>query len=152
MTPQLFADLERDEALRLVAYQDTVGRWTIGYGHAEGVKEGDRWTYNEAIDALHEDVAKAVAELDAELPWWRNLDDVRQDVMAELAFNMGVGVAPCPAHPNGTGLQEFVNTLHFIATKDFARASANLLLSKWATQVGARATRLAAMLKTGVRP
>jgi lysozyme len=151
MTPQVFDDLMRDEGLRLTAYQDTRGNWTIGYGHTPAV-EGERWTVNEAIDTLHEDVAKAVRDLDAKLPWWRTLSDVRQDVMAELAFNMGVGVAPCPEHPEGTGLQEFVNALHAMQTGNWSMASAGLLASRWASQVGARATRLAAMMKTGQRP
>ena len=141
MTPQLFDDLERDEGLRLTAYQDTVGRWTIGYGHAEGVQEGDVWSLNQAIDALHQDVARAVAQLDDTFPWWRSLDDVRQDVMVELIFNMGIGT-----------LSTFVNTLRSIEAHNWPMASAGLLASKWAGQVGARATRLAAMMKTGARP
>ena len=32
-TPALIDDLKRDEGLRLKAYQDSVGVWTIGHGH-----------------------------------------------------------------------------------------------------------------------
>lgn len=39
------------EGCRLKAYRDVVGVWTIGYGHTEGVKEGDTLTQDEA-DAL----------------------------------------------------------------------------------------------------
>ena len=141
MTPILLKDLERDEGLRLAAYQDGGGRWTIGYGHAEGVAEGDIWTEDQAMSALHLDVAAAATQLDKALPWWRSLDDVRQDVMAELAFNMGIGT-----------LSTFHGTLGFIRERDFHQASVALLMSRWASQVGERATRLAAMMKTGARP
>jgi lysozyme len=141
MTPHLFNDLQRDEGLRLAAYQDGGGRWTIGYGHAEGVAEDDVWTEDQAMSALHVDVAAAVAQLDKAFPWWRSLDEVRQDVMVELAFNMGIGT-----------LSTFHNTLGFIRDHEFHQASAALLMSRWASQVGERAARLASMMKTGERP
>jgi lysozyme len=141
MTPLLFDDLERDEGLRLTAYRDTGGRWTIGYGHGEGVSPGETWTTDQALGALHADVATAIHALDDAFAWWRTLDDVRQDVMVELCFNMGVGT-----------LSRFVNTLGAIRRGDWATASADLLTSRWASQVGARGARLAAMLRTGARP
>jgi lysozyme len=141
MTPLLLDDLKRDEGLRLSAYRDTVGRWTIGYGHAEEVTEGDTWTLDRAVAALHLDVATAIAELDKAFPWWRTLDDVRQDVMAELCFNMGVGT-----------LSTFHGSLGFIRAGQWPQACTGLLTSKWAGQVGRRAERLATMIRTGARP
>lgn len=44
------------EGLRLQAYQCTAGRWTIGYGHARGVKRGDRITEEEAERILDKDL------------------------------------------------------------------------------------------------
>ena len=140
MTSLLFNDLERDEGLRLTAYRDTVGRWTIGYGHAIGVREGDTWTINQAIDMLHTDVSLAVAGLDRDQPWWRKLDDVRQDVLVELAFNMGQGT-----------LDTFHHALAAIQAGDWVEAAAQLRNSKWNGQVGARATRLEHMILTGTR-
>ncbi len=141
MTPMLFEDLERDEGLRLTSYQDTVGRWTIGYGHAQGVCEGERWTQSEAQVTLNADVARAVAQLDKALPWWRALDDVRQDAVCEMGFNMGVAT-----------LCEFVHALKYLQSGDHANASAAFLMSKWAAQVGKRAERIAFMIRTGARP
>ena len=140
MTPLLFADLERDEGLRLEAYQDTVGRWTIGYGHAEGVTPGEVWSQNEAQVTLNADVGRAVAQLDHALAWWRTLDDVRQDALAEMCFNMGIGT-----------LCEFDHALKYLQSGDWANASAAFLLSKWAAQVGQRAQRLAFMVRYGAR-
>ena len=139
-TPLLIDDLKRDEGCRLTAYKDTLGVWTVGYGHAH-VAPGTVWTQAQADDTLAADIAIAVHDLDFHLPWWRKLDDVRQDVLAELAFNIGV-----------EGLLGFHNTLAFVEAGNYAAASGGLLASRWARQVGARATRLAAMMKSGARP
>ena len=44
------------EGLRLKAYQDSVGVWTIGYGHTRGVAEGLEINEADARDLLLEDV------------------------------------------------------------------------------------------------
>lgn len=44
----------------------------------------------------------------------------------------------------------FVNTLAAIKRGDYTAAADGMLASKWANQVGARAQRLAAMMRTGV--
>jgi lysozyme len=134
----LIPDLERDEGLRLSAYQDTAGIWTVGYGHAY-VHPGTVWTQQQAEQMLEADVAHTEAALDIQLPWWRTLDDVRQDVIVEMAFNIGV-----------TGLLQFHNTLAAVKAEQWAQASAGMLHSAWATQVGARADRLAEQMLTGV--
>lgn len=142
-TPFLSADLKHDEGCKTVAYQDTLGIWTVGVGHAH-VAEGTVWTDQECDDQLAKDIAKAEALLDANAPWWSNLNDARQDVMVNLCFNMGWG--------NGSsGLSSFKNTLKFIETGDYANAAKGLLASKWAKQVKGRATRLAKQMETGVR-
>lgn len=144
-TPFLVNDLMRDEGLRLRAYPDPVSGgapWTIGYGHTgPDARQGAAWTQGEATEALIEDIAIAQSELDEALAWWRTLDDVRQDVMVEMAFNLGIG-----------GLRRFHRMLGYVQSGAWAQASANMLLSAWAGEVGARATRLAAMMRSGSRP
>ena len=45
------------ESLRLVAYRDAVGVWTIGWGHTgSDVHEGLVWTREQAIAALKRDL------------------------------------------------------------------------------------------------
>lgn len=144
MTTQfLLSDIKRDEGCALCAYADTLGIWTVGYGHAH-VPAETVWTQDECDQALAADVAKAQALLDQHAPWWRKLDDVRQDVMVNLCFNMGWGDG---AH----GLSSFHNTLAFIQAGQFDKAAAGLLASKWATQVKGRAIRLAHELSSGQR-
>jgi lysozyme len=142
-TPFLPDDLKHDEGCETVAYQDTLGIWTVGVGHAH-VPQGTVWTQAECDAHLAADITHAEALLDANAAWWRGLDDARQDVMVNLCFNMGWG--------DGTkGLSSFKNTLKFIETGDYAAAAKGLLASKWATQVHSRATRLAAQMQIGVR-
>ena len=45
------------EGLRLEAYQDTGGVWTIGYGHTAFVKAGTTCTAEQAEDWLEQDAA-----------------------------------------------------------------------------------------------
>jgi lysozyme len=136
-TPALVADLKRDEGFRSHAYRDTGGVWTIGYGHA-GADADWVWDEPRAAAQLAVDIDRAESGLDRDLPWWRTLDDVRQDALANMAFNLGAG-----------GLLGFRRMLAALEAGDWAAASAQMLLSRWASQVGTRAARLAAMIRTG---
>ncbi|MDB5448589.1 MAG: lysozyme [Phenylobacterium sp.] len=142
-SPELIADLKVAEGLRLKAYRDTVDIWTVGYGHAH-VLPGTVWTQAQADAELLEDIAQAAAQCDAHLPWWRSLCPVRQDALVELMFNLGWG-------DGKRGLSTFTNSLAKLRAGNFVGASAGLLLSKWSDQVGARAERIAAQIRTGVR-
>lgn len=143
MTPHLAEDLKRDEGCKLEAYRDTLNIWTVGVGHAH-VEPGTVWTQAQCDEALEQDIAKAVALLDAHLPWWRTLNDARQDVAVMLTFNMGWGDG---AH----GLSSFKHTLEAIRLGLYSAAAEGLLASKWAGQVKGRALRLATQLRTGER-
>lgn len=133
--PTLLAELKRDEGVRLKPYTDTVGKLTIGVGrNLTDVGISD----DECTALLQNDIDKVLAQLDRSLPWWRKLDPVRQRVLVNMAFNMGM-----------TGLLTFKNTLAAVQSGSYAAAAAGMLASKWATQVGARAERLADMMRTG---
>lgn len=129
----LAAELERDEGLRLLPYKDSVGKTTIGIGRNlddVGISEA------EARAMLAADIARVEADLDRELTWWRKLDEDRQRVLANMAFNLGVAK-----------LLTFKNTLGSIFVGDYQAAADAMLASKWASQVGPRATRLAARMR-----
>lgn len=141
--PQLVADLKRDEGCRLKAYKDTVGVWTVGYGHAH-VAPGTVWTQAQADEMLVKDIIKHNAELELEIPWIKNLDPVRRRVLQNMAFNLGVGSAT-----SGKGLLGFKNTLEAVRTGNYERAALGMASSKWASQVHDRAERLVAQMRTG---
>jgi lysozyme len=81
------AIIKRYETLRLVAYLPTHNdRWTIGYGHTNGVHQGDRCTEAQADAWLREDVAvaeRAVAGLGVPL------SQSMYDALTSLVFNVG---------------------------------------------------------------
>lgn len=132
--PTMVAELERDEGVRLKPYVDTMGKTTIGVGRNltdVGISQG------ECADMLTNDIARTTAWLDHNLIWWRSLDPVRQRVLVNMAFNMG------------GGLLTFMNTLAAMQQGDYEAAADGMMASHWAMQVGARAQRLAQMMRTG---
>ena len=48
--------IKKFEGCELDAYQDSVGVWTIGYGHTKDVKEGDKINKEEAENLLEEEM------------------------------------------------------------------------------------------------
>jgi lysozyme len=75
------------ESCRLEAYQDSIGVWTIGWGHTRGVKEGDTCTQEQADAWLLEDAQEAV---DAVLRLVKvNLTGGQFAALVSFAFNLG---------------------------------------------------------------
>lgn len=77
------------EGYRSQAYQDQGGVWTIGYGHTQGVKEGDTCDSASALMMLSTDllaVDKALGRLIA-VP----LNQNEYDACCSLTFNIGQG-------------------------------------------------------------
>lgn len=137
--PKLVAALKGDEGCRLVAYLDTEGVWTIGYGHTKGVHRGMTISQEQAEALLYGDIEKHNAATHAALPWLKNLDPVRRRVIENMGFNLGVD-----------RLLTFKNTLAYVQSGQYRQAADNMLQSKWASQVKGRAVRLAKEMRTGV--
>lgn len=74
------------EGCRLTAYQDSAGVWTIGYGHTNGVKKGQVITKDQADDFLRQDIAWAVAAVNA---LNRDLTQGEFDGLVSFTFNCG---------------------------------------------------------------
>lgn len=77
------------ESLRTVAYQDGNGIWTLGYGHTEGVKEGDTCTYEQAKAWLSQDLGIADAALNLLVDV--ALDQNEWDALCDFVYNIGQG-------------------------------------------------------------
>jgi lysozyme len=139
---KLKQDLIRDECIggkpSLESYQDSVGLWTIGVGHMLGTERRMLKINNvEAMALLDSDIVTAEHVLDGWIPLWANLDEVRQRALLNMCFNLGNRVL------------QFVNTREGIIRQDWMFVSTNMLKSKWAQQVGARADRLSRMMALG---
>ncbi len=167
---KLVVELVRDEDERLRVYRCTSNKLSIGVGRnlddvgirpievkqlaisvASCIANGI--TREQSRVLLANDIDAAEADLDRELPWWRTLDPVRQRVLLNMCFNMGIGRRPNPKRNiKGKGLLGFFGTLPMIEHHDFAGAAKGMRASAWHDQVGARATRLEAMMATGKDP
>lgn len=132
---KLDAQLRIDESERNKLYLDSVGKWTGGVGR----NFSDRIMSPALIQfMLDEDVDLVVAELDRNAPWWRELCDARQNVLANMCFNMG--------WPRLAGFRKFLAALR---AKQYDLAADEMMDSLWAQQVGNRAKRLEQMMRGG---
>ena len=81
---------EKFEGVRLTAYQDQVGVWTIGYGHTgPDVVPGLTITQDQANSLLMGDVASAAAAVNRLVTVPLNQDQF--DALVDFVFNLGVG-------------------------------------------------------------
>jgi lysozyme len=151
MNQKLIEQLKKHEGFRARVYKCTAGRNTIGYGYNldanplnltdfelkqfvdSGVQERvAEWLLIRMID-------KCTGELVSHISWFESLDEVRQSVLINMAFNLGI-----------TGLMQFKTTLAMVKAGDYDLASKAMLKSKWAGQVHGRAAELALQMRTGV--
>jgi lysozyme len=132
----LITQLRIDEGEVLSAYQDSEGYWTIGIGRLIDKKKGGGISKEEAAYLLNNDIIKVEADLDVFLPWWRNMDENRQLVIANMCFNMGI-----------KNLLGFTNTLKAMSEGRYQDAAKGMKDSLWAKQVGPRAERLITIME-----
>ena len=138
MIEQLTRQLRRDESVRAHLYFDSEGYATIGVGRLIDSRRGGGLRDSEINLLLANDIEEVMISLRDRLPWFEALNEARQGVLANMAFNLGVG-----------GLLGFSKTLAMVERGEYAAASVEMLDSKWARQVGRRADRLAEQMKTG---
>lgn len=124
----LSAWIERDEGIRLKPYYCTAGKLTIGIGRN---LEDNGISRAEAQFMVENDIVRVIKELDALLPFWRDLSPARQAALINMAFNLGT-----------FGFSKFQNTIDYLADADFDQAADEMLRSRWADQVGERAQRI----------
>jgi lysozyme len=135
VNPYIRDALLRDEGLRLKTYRCTAGKLTIGVGRN---LDDNGITREEAFYLLNNDIAAVHADLTRKFPWYGSLDEVREAVVLNMAFNLGI-----------TKFSQFYQTIAAIARADYADAADRMRKSLWARQVGARAERLAKQMETG---
>jgi lysozyme len=131
---KLLEQLIEDEGCELFPYKDSLGKLTIGIGRCIEVKGISR---QEALMMADNDIIEVVRRLEG-LAVWGTLNDTRQRVLANMAFNLGFA-----------GLLKFKNMLRALEDGDYETAAEEMLCSRWAGQVKGRAQRLAKMMRTG---
>lgn len=95
--------LAEEEGVRLTVYRDVAGYPTVGVGHLvrpeDGLRVGDRITYDQAIDFLEQDLVTAeegVKRLVGGLPLYQH----EFDALADLIYNVGEGNVSESESPN----------------------------------------------------
>ena len=127
--------LKTEEGFRSTLYTDTTGHATLGYGFnvSAGISQRVAAALLQAqLEELHETLAG--------YPWYSQCDPVRQSVLLDVAFNIGV-----------TGLLHFSHMILAIGHRDWPQAKAQLLDSKAARELPSRYAALAQLLLTGER-
>jgi len=132
---RLEADLVRHEGLRLYPYKDSVDKLTIGVGRNI---EDNGITKREAMYLLQHDIDRSIQNTQHAVLSYSKLDDTRQEVLVNMVFNLGL--------PKFAGFQKM---LAAVERQDFVAAAVEMLDSRWAKQVGGRATELARRMQHG---
>ena len=132
-------------------YKCPAGFNTIGYGHnvdAHPLKGAQKAYYekNGGLDdtlvneLLRDDTYAVFNQLDSLYDWFDELDEVRQDVLVNMGFNLGM-----------SGLSKFKKMLAAVEAGEYKHAADEMTKSLWYKQVGNRAKELVEQMRTGER-
>lgn len=135
MIKELKTRLRQEEGVKQFPYVDTTGHTTIGVGH----NLTDRGLSERIIESiLDEDISIALTDVQSTFPVFWTYSINRQIVILDLMFAMGK-----------TTFRKFEKMIQAIKYGYWEKASAELLDSLWARQVGHRSLVLAQMLEEG---
>jgi lysozyme len=123
--------LSRDEQLKLFGTSGLNREEIIDGLLVRGISE------EEALFLLDNDIKKCVNDV-KKFPWFESLDPVRQKVIVDMRFNLGLA-----------GLKKFRKMIGHLEVGAYSKAAEEMKNSKWYHQVGTRARRLVEMMRTG---
>ena len=121
--------LKKHEGFRSLVYLDTVNKRTIGYGRNlddKGITE------DEADYLLDNDIVECLKDLSSFLACWNSLSDYQQAALIDFRFNLG-----------HTGFRKFKKAIAALEAGDYKEAAAQIMDSRYASQVGRRAEDIA---------
>ena len=134
---KLIEQLKRHEGVKKHVYKDINGLEHIGAGRnisASGLGLSD-----EEIDyLLSKDILRCIKELSAEYSWFGNLDEIRQEAIINIFFNLGA-----------TKYRGFKKANAAMEAADYKLAATEFLDSRWPRQVGSRALEITDIIRTG---
>ncbi len=122
--------LKQEEGFDGMPYEDKLGIPTIGYGTKLPLTE------EEAALLLKHRLDKKILEISEKEPFFLDLPQKAQEVIANMAYQLGVG-----------GVLEFKKMWAALKKGDYQKAADEMLDSKWATQTPNRAKRLAEIMR-----
>ena len=140
---QLREQLKIDEGVKYEIYLDHLGYPTFGIGHLiveadeeHGKPVGTPITEERVNAVFDSDVAIYISEAKKVFPNLTELPSEAQEVIVNMTFNMG---AP--------RLSKFKKFIAGVNAGDWNTAAVEMMDSRWAKQVGARAERLRDRIK-----
>ena len=138
MRNNLIEMLKLHEGVETYAYKCSENKTTIGVGRNVDKAGGLGLSDDEVDYLLQNDIDRVILELDSEYDWFSDLDDVRQDAMIDISFNLGQ-----------TRLRAFKKALSAMSEGDWDEAADQFMDSRWSEQVGIRAKNLTNMIRSG---
>ena len=140
---QLRDTLKIDEGVKYEIYNDHLGYPTFGIGHLvvesdeeHGKPVGTSVSEDRVNAVFDKDVAVMVDEAKKIFPNLDTLPEEAQQVIVNMTFNMG-----------RPGLSQFKKFIAGVNAGDWNKAAVEMMDSRWAKQVGARAERLRDRIK-----
>ena len=129
----LLERIKHHEGFRSRPYKCSQGHLTIGFGAAIKDLELDE---DIAEMILIRQIDKRTKQIIKKFPWWKSAEDDVKDVVVEMVFQIGL-----------SGFSKFRLTIDHLENKRYGKASAEMLLSKWAKQTPNRAIELSNIIK-----
>lgn len=127
------AQIVADEGYVPTPYKDSLGYWTVGFGHL--IKPGEpikTMTPHDAVAQLRKDYTEAQRNVERNYPW---VDGEAKLVLINMSYQLGAA-----------RLAKFTKTLEHMRLAEYDLAAGEMLNSVWAQQTPSRAARLAARI------
>jgi lysozyme len=129
----LLERIKHHEGFRSRCYRCTENVLTIGYGFAIKDLELDE-EIAELI--LVRKLDKLMNRIQKKFHWWRTAEEEAKNVVVEMCYQLGV-----------SGFSKFKKTIDYLEKKQYAKASVEMLDSRWAKQTPNRAIELSNIIK-----
>jgi len=147
--------IKANEGFKPKPYQDSLGKWTIGYGHLIGTGpdnktlpkewEGKELSQTEGDALFEKDYAEHRAAAQKNVPGFDKLNARGQSALTDLTFNMG------PNWVKEKGFKQFEKAMSQ-PVPDVDKAADSLVNSKWYKQVKTRGPKIVRDLRSGLDP
>jgi len=140
---RLEASVKADEGLKLSPYLDIEKVWTIGYGStfiggAPVTEKTLPISEAFALQLLRAELFDSCLEAQRFFPDLMELTDLRQEILAEMAYQLGLD-----------GLSQFVHFRERLTAHDWQGAANHMRASKWHDETPDRVERLATLMAAG---
>ena len=141
MSEVLKKRIREHEGYRDRPYLDSLGKATIGFGHRSSeeaeFEEGKQYPKEQLLKLFDKDFAKAEMGADQLVGHIQELHIEAKNVITEMVFQLGT-----------QGVRNFRNMISALETRDYQRASAEMLDSRWHAQTTNRCESLAKIMAT----